>query len=123
MADTGARGEPGGWINRQAAVGSDGTGAERQRRYVPLANGTKAENEAQAAFGRTSLVGVRHDAGIEQCRGFERIFVQKIGAEKLSLGFGKGRVRRERIFHFVGAKLEGLQQIAMPALKVFQHFS
>jgi len=30
-------------------------------------------------------------------------------------------VRRERAFHFVGTKLEGLEQVAMPALKIFQH--
>ena len=30
-------------------------------------------------------------------------------------------MRRERLFHFVGARLERLQQVAMPALEILQH--
>ena len=72
-------------------------------------------------FGASGLVGMRHDAGIEQRRGFERIFVQKIGPDQLALDLGKSAVSRQRLFHDVGTGLERLQQVAMPALKIFQH--
>ena len=88
---------------------------------MPFADSAKAENEAQAAFRRPRLVRVRHDAGIEQRRGLERVFVQKISADQLALDPGKSTVSRQRLFHDVGTGLECLQQVAMPALKVFQH--
>ena len=50
MLDPGTGSEPGRRIDGNAAVGRDGAGAKRQRRYMPFADGTEAENEAQAAF-------------------------------------------------------------------------
>ena len=87
---------------------------------MPFADRAEAENEAQAAFRRAGLVGVRHDAGIEQGRGFERIFVEKIGADQLALDFGKGAVSSQGLFHVVGARLERRQQVAVPALEILQ---
>ena len=88
---------------------------------MPFADRAKAENEAQAAFRRARLIGMRHDAGIEQRRGFERIFVEKIGADQLALDLGKAPCAAKRLFHLVGARLERLQQVAMAALKILQH--
>ena len=76
---------------------------------MAFAHGTEAENEAQCAFRRARLVGVRHDAGIEQRRGFEGIFVEKIGADQLALDLGKNAVSRQRLLHDVGAGLERFQ--------------
>src|SRR5436309_8331216 len=87
---------------------------------MPFAYGAQTENETQATFRRVRLVGVPHDAGVEQGRGFERIFVKKIGADQLALNFGKAAVRIQRLFHYVGARLERLQQVAMPALEILQ---
>ncbi len=53
MRDAGTGGEPGRRIDSDAAVSGDGASAKRQRRYVPFADGTEAQNEAQAA-GRDS---------------------------------------------------------------------
>ena len=64
---------------------------------------------------------MRHDARIEQCRGFERIFIEKIGADQLTLNFGKSAVRRQGPFHFVGAGFERLQQVAVAAQEILQH--
>src|SRR5260221_8443301 len=50
---------------------------------MPFACGAQTENETQATFRRVRLVGVPQDAGVEQGRGFERIFVKKIGADQL----------------------------------------
>src|SRR5579859_2541223 len=103
------------------AIGRDGAGAKCQRRHVSLADSAQAENEAQAACRYPRLIGVWHDARIEQCRRFERILVHEVGADELALNFGKGGMRREGCLHLVGTKLERLQQVAMPALEVLQH--
>src|SRR5258708_14134575 len=87
---------------------------------MPFADRTETENEAQATFRRVRLVGMWHDAGIKQGRGFERILMEKIGADQLALGFGKGAVSRQCLFHYIGARLERLQQVAMPALEILQ---
>src|SRR5467141_4071183 len=87
---------------------------------MPFANGTETENEAQTTLRRVRLVGMRHDRGVEQSRGFERVLVEKIGADQLALHFGEAAVIRQRLFHDVGARLECLQQIAMPALEILQ---
>ena len=87
---------------------------------MPFADGAQTENEAQGAFRHARLVGMRHDAGIEQRRGFERIFVEKIGADQLTLDFGKGAVSRQGLFHFIGAGFERLQQVAMAAEEILQ---
>src|SRR5205085_4951055 len=68
ISDPGARSEPGGRIDGNTAIGCDGSGAKRQRRHMPFADGSEAENEAQAACRGSRLVGVRYDAGVEQRR-------------------------------------------------------
>ncbi len=87
---------------------------------MSFADGTQTENEAQATFRRARLVRVPHDRGVEQGRGFVRIFAEKIGADQLALRFGESAVRRQHLFHDVGARLERLQQVAMPALEILQ---
>src|SRR5207244_6166854 len=94
---------------------------KRQRRYVPLTDGSQAQNEAQVAIRNSRLIRVRHDTWIEQCRRFEGIFVQEVGADQLALYFGKRAVREQRLLHFVGPALKRLQQVAMPALEILQH--
>src|ERR1700737_5149223 len=113
--DPGARGDPSRRIDAQAAASCDGAGAKRQRRDMSFANGTETENEAQATFRCVRLIGVRHDAGVEQGRGFERIFVEKISANQLALDVGKGAVSTQCLFHAVGAGLDSLQKVALPA--------
>ena len=88
---------------------------------MPFPDGAKAEDEATPAFRRAGLIGMRDDARIEQRRRFEGIFVQKIGADQLALCLGESGMRREGIFHFVGARLEGRQQVAVAALEILEH--
>src|SRR5450755_3571921 len=87
---------------------------------MPFADGTQTENEAHAALRRAGLIRVPYDRGVEQGRGFVRIFVEKIGADQLPLHLGEGAVRRQYLFHDVGARLERLQEVAMPALEILQ---
>ena len=46
--------------------------------------------------------------------------MEKISADQLALDFAEIHVRRKRVFHFVGARLEGRQKVAMAALKVLK---
>jgi len=62
------------------------------------------------------------DARIEQCRRFEGIFVHEIGAHQPSLRLCEGRMGSKRLFHFIGARLEYLEQISMATLKVLENF-
>jgi hypothetical protein len=87
---------------------------------MPLAYGTETENEAHAASRRTRLIGVRHNAGVKQGRGFERILIQKIGADQLTLGSGKDSMRCESFLHFIRAGLERLQQVTMSTFEIVQ---
>ena len=121
MPNPGTRSKPGRRIDCNTAVRRDGTSAKRQRRHMAFADGTEAQNKAQAALRNSRLVRVWHDAGIEQRRRFEGIFVQEVGADELALYFGKRTVRQQRLLHFVGPALKRLQQVAMPALEILQH--
>ena len=46
--------------------------------------------------------------------------MQKISADQSALDFAEIHVRRKRFFHFVGARLEGRQKVAVAALKVLE---
>src|SRR6187402_1572638 len=90
---------------------------------MPLADGPKTEDEAQASLGGLRLIGVRDDAGIEQGGGFERILTEKIGAHQLTLRLGEDAVRRKSILHFIRAGLEPLEQVTMSPLEIFEDIS
>ncbi|MGY3469382.1 hypothetical protein ACVW0I_006253 [Bradyrhizobium sp. LM6.11] len=62
-----------------------------------------------------------HDTRIEQCRGLERIFVEKISARELALDLREYSMVGQRRFHFRGARLEDLQQVAVTAEEVLQN--
>jgi hypothetical protein len=89
---------------------------------MALSHGAKAQDEAHPACGCPALVRMRNDAGIEQGRRFEGVLVQKVGSHEPALFPGEGRVRGERVLHLLGAHFELLEQVAVPALEVFQHF-
>src|SRR3546814_17462375 len=70
IADTGGhdgrRGEPRGRVDGNGSVGGQYSRPERQGRDVAFADRAQAKDEAAASCGDSRLVGVRHDAGIEQ---------------------------------------------------------
>ena len=59
--------------------------------------------------------------GLNSAEASNEYSLQEIGADQLALDAGKSAVSRQRLFHLVGAGLEFLQQVAMPALKILQH--
>jgi hypothetical protein len=87
---------------------------------MPLANRAKAEDEPEPAFRCAALVWMTNDAGIEQRRGFKRIFVEKIGTDKPALHQAESGMIGKGPLHFVGAGLELSKQIGVSSLEVFQ---
>ena len=61
------------------------------------------------------------DAWVEQGRCLKRVFVQKVGSDKLALHFCELRMGREGVFHFGGAFFEMFQQVPMPAFEILEH--
>src|SRR5579859_1128914 len=90
---------------------------------MPLANRAKAEDEPKSAFGRAALVRMGNDAGVKQCRGFKRIFVEEVGTDQLALHQAESGMIDKGLLHFPGAGLELRQQIGMSSLEVFQNIS
>ena len=88
---------------------------------MAFADRPKAQNEAAAMLWRAGLVGMRHDARIEQGRGLERIFMQKIGADQETLGFAQFSMGFERLFHLCGAHVENGDQIAVTTFEIFKY--
>src|SRR5580692_7743048 len=88
---------------------------------MAFANSTKTEDETKTAFRRPGLIGMRHDARIEQRRRLERIFVEKIGADELALDLRERGMIGQRIFHLRGTGLESLQQVAVTAEEVLHN--
>lgn len=68
------------------------------------------------------MIEMSDDAWIEQRCRFERILVHEIGAQQPTLLFCESRVGGDGFFHFIGASLECLEQIAMTSLKVLEDF-
>ena len=88
---------------------------------MPFADGAETENEANGAFSHARLIRVRHDARVEQGRGFERIFVEKISPDQAALRLAQWSMWIERLLHLRGARFKNLEQIPMAAREVFEH--
>src|SRR3546814_5825474 len=93
---------------------------ERQGRDVAFADRAQAKDEAAASCGDSRLVGVRHDAGIEQRGCFEAVLMKKVGADELTLRLREALVSCEGILHFRGAPFEYCGEVAVPVVEVSQ---
>jgi hypothetical protein len=90
---------------------------------MAFADGAKAQNESAAICRRAGLVGMPDDAWIEQGRGLERIFVEKISADQATLRLVQLGVWFKRVFHAAGAGFENVEQIPVTTFKVFEHLA
>src|SRR4029079_3897432 len=90
---------------------------------MPFADGAKAQDEPAAVFRCARLIGMADDAWIEQGRGFERIFVEKIGSDQSTLRLAQWIMGVERLLHFRGARFENFEQVPVPALEVLEHLA
>ena len=89
---------------------------------MALAHRAQTQDEAHPTRGCAGLVRMRHDAGIEQRRGLEGVFMQEIGADQPALLLAEAHMLDQRLFHFIGARLECVEQIAMTTLEILEHF-
>ena len=90
---------------------------------MPFANGAKAQDESAAMFRRAGLVGMPDDAWIEQGRGFERIFVEKISPDQAALRLIQLGMWFERVLHLCGARFKNVEQVPVAAFEVFEHLA
>ena len=88
----------------------------------PSPTARRLENETTAVFRRAGLVGMSHDARIEQGGRFERVLVQKVGPDQAALRLVQDGMWLQRLFHLSGACLEDFQQVPVTAFEVFEHF-
>ena len=87
---------------------------------MAFADGAKAQDEPAPAVPHTRLVRVTNNARIEQGRRLERILMQEIGADQLTLSFGKHGMWIECSFHLSRTNTEQLQQIPMAPGKILE---
>ena len=88
---------------------------------MPFADGPKAQYESASSRGCAGLVGVPHDARVEQGRGFERVLVQEIRTDQMPLCFRQNGMRLQCRLHLDGTHFEGLEQVPMPTFEVFEY--
>ena len=88
---------------------------------MPFPDRAKTQDEATPAFRRTGLIRMGDDARIEQRRRLEGIFMHEIGADQLALHLGENDMSSKGVFHFVGTRLERLQQVAVAALEILEN--
>jgi hypothetical protein len=90
---------------------------------MPFANGAQAQDESTTILWRASLVGVPDNAGVEQGRCLERVFMKKICADQAALRLIQFGMRRERPFHVGGTRFEDVEQIPVTTFEILKHFA
>ena len=90
---------------------------------MAFANSAKTQNESATIGRRARLIGMPHDAWIEQGGSLERIFVEKISPDQTTLRLGQLGVWFERVFHAGGARFENVEQVPVATLEVFEHLA
>lgn len=90
---------------------------------MSFANRAKAQDKSAAMIRCAGLVGMPDDAWIEQSRGFERIFVEKVSPDQAALRLVQLSMRFERVFHLGGARFKNVEQVPVAALEVFEHLA
>jgi hypothetical protein len=90
---------------------------------MPFANGAKAQDEPAAMVRCARLVGMPDNARIEQGRGLERIFAEKIGPNQATLRFIQLSMWLERVLHLGGARFKNVEQVPVTTCEVFEHLA
>jgi hypothetical protein len=90
------------------------SGSKRNGRNVPFSGGAETENEAQGAGWQAGLVGVRHDGGIEQRGGFQRVLGQEKGADQQPPLFGNIAIGRQQVVDLFKAFQKDCADLLVP---------
>ena len=76
-------------LDGDGVVRVDDAGAKFDRGDVSFASGAQAQDETKAPSAHAGLIGMRHDRGIEERGGFERVFAGEKRADEELAGLGK----------------------------------
>ncbi len=87
---------------------------------MALAYRTKTEDETQASVGNAGLVRVRNDAGIEERRSLECVFLEEVCADQPPLGRGKGAMAVDHDVHLRRPRIAAFGKVAMTALEALK---
>ena len=87
---------------------------------MPFTDRAHTQDEAPAVGRRAGLIEVRDDARIEQGGRLEGILVKKVGTDQPPLFRRELHVCRNGIFHVIGARIEHLLEVPVPALEVLE---
>ena len=88
---------------------------------MPLAGGSKAHDEAQAAFLHSSLIRVGYDGRIEQGRRFQRVLPREESPDEEFPLAGDRTLRKELREHSLEISQEPRLDVQVPGVEFPQH--
>jgi hypothetical protein len=89
---------------------------------MAFSHGPQAQDETAAVPRGAGLIGMEHDARIEQGRCLEGVFVQEIRANQTALHLALYGVRGKRLLHLGGARREDVDEVPVAAVEALQNF-
>jgi hypothetical protein len=89
---------------------------------VSFPSGAQAEDKPQSAGREIRLVGMRNDGWIEQGRGLQGVFGQKIGADQEASLFGQLLIRPNRFADLLEAFQEQIPDSMVPLGELGRYF-
>ena len=105
-------------IEAQVGVAVENSGAEGDRGDVALAGGAEAEDYAALVRPEAALVRRGEDAGIEECGGFQRVFVGEIRAEQQAAWLAQLLIGREEMADLLEPLGEDVMKATVTTQKV-----
>ena len=84
---------------------------------MSLADATDAQHESDSAGINSGLVGVRHDAGVAQRRGFNGVLAGEYRTQQHHSLFGDLGLRIETIGEFRSMRAEDTDKVAVPPVE------
>ena len=82
---------------------------------MPLSDTAQTQYNPDSIFWRATLLGVRDNARVQQCRRFERVLVQEKGTYETALGDTEDSVWLQRGLHVGGAYIEQVNEMIVAA--------
>ena len=88
---------------------------------MPLTGGAEAHDEAQTACGHAGLIRMRHDGGIEERSGLQRVFTAEKSADEELPRAGERALREDFRLHFRKVAHEHRLDVKVAAVEVRMH--
>jgi len=87
---------------------------------MPLTDCAQAQNESPTTDRSARLIGMAHDARIEERCCLEGILVHEVGPDEAALLLAEVRMVRKDNAHLIRARLKSLEQIAVTSAEVVE---